>query len=43
MRKGSGDIVLPPEAKKNRGAVAGYSAVEVDAVKLTIRWNLKVQ
>ena len=43
VHKGSGDIVLPPEAKKNPGAVAGYSAVEVDAVKLTIRWNLKVQ
>jgi hypothetical protein len=42
VRKGSGEIPLPPDAKKNPVAVAGGSAVEVDTVKNTITVTLPV-
>ena len=42
VRKGSGEIPLPPEAKKNPGAAAGVSAVEVDAGKNTLTVALPV-
>jgi hypothetical protein len=42
VRKGSGEIPLPRDAKKNPGAVAGVSAVEVDTVKNTITVTLPV-
>lgn len=42
VRKGSGAIPLPPEAKKNPGAAAGISAVEVDTVKNTLTVGLPV-
>lgn len=40
VRKGSGEVPLPPEAKKNRGAAAGLSAVEVDSGKNTLTLRL---
>ena len=44
VRKGSGEIPLPPDAKtrKNKGAAAGISAVEVDAGKNTLTVALPV-
>jgi len=42
VRKGSGEIALPPEAKKDRGAAAGISAIEVDAGKSTLTVGLPV-
>jgi hypothetical protein len=39
VRKGSGEITLPREAKKS-GAVAGISAVEVDTAKNTLTLRL---
>ena len=42
VRKGSGEIPLPPDAKKNPGAAAGISAVEVDAGKNTLTVGLPV-
>ncbi len=42
VRKGSGEIPLPPDAKKNPGAAAGVSAVEVDAGKNTLTVALPV-
>lgn len=42
VRKGSGAIPLPPEAKKNPDATAGISAVEVDTVKNTLTVGLPV-
>jgi hypothetical protein len=42
VRKGSGEIPLPPGAKKDRGASAGISAVEVDAGKNTLTVTLPV-
>lgn len=42
VRKGSGEIPMPPDTKKNRGAAAGISAVEVDAGKNTITVSLPV-
>ena len=41
-RKGSGEIPLPPEAKKNRGLAAGIAAVEVDAGKNTLTLRLPI-
>jgi hypothetical protein len=41
-RKGSGQIPLPPDAKKNPGAAAGISAVELDTDKQTITVTLPV-
>jgi hypothetical protein len=42
VRKGSGEIPLPPDATKNPGAAAGISAVEVDAGKNTLTVGLPV-
>ncbi len=42
VRKGSGEIPLPPDTKKNKGAAAGISAVELDAGKNTITVSLPV-
>jgi hypothetical protein len=42
VRKGSGEIPLPPDAKRNKGAAAGVSAVEVDAAKNTLTLGLPV-
>ena len=42
VRKGSGQIPVPPDAKKNPGAVAGGSAVEVDTARNTITVTLPV-
>jgi hypothetical protein len=42
VRKGSGEIPLLPGGKKNPGAVAGVSAVEVDTAKNTITVTLPV-
>lgn len=42
VRKGSGEIPVPPDAKKNPGALAGGSAVEIDTVKNTITVTLPV-
>jgi hypothetical protein len=42
VRKGSGEIPLPPDAKKNRDAAAGISAVEVDEGKNTLTVRLPV-
>jgi hypothetical protein len=42
VRKGSGEIPLPPDAKKNKGAAAGVSAIEVDAAKNTLTLGLPV-
>jgi hypothetical protein len=42
VRSGSGEMVLPPEAKKNPGAIAGLSAVELDAVRNTLTVVLPV-
>ena len=42
VRKGSGEIPLPPDAMKNPGAAAGTSAVEVDAGKNTLTVGLPV-
>lgn len=42
VRKGSGEILPPPDAKKNQGAAAGISAVEVDTVKNTLTVGLPV-
>lgn len=42
VRKGSGEIPVPPEVKNNRGAAAGISAVEVDAAENTITVALPV-
>ena len=41
VRKGSGEVPLPPEAKRSGGA-AGISAVEVDASKNTLTLRLPV-
>jgi hypothetical protein len=41
-RLGSGEIPLPPDAKKNPGAAAGISAVEVDAGRNTLTVGLPV-
>jgi hypothetical protein len=43
-RKGSGEVPLPPEAssKRNQGAAAGISAVEVDSAKNTLTVTLPV-
>lgn len=41
-RKGSGEIPLPPDAKKNPGAAAGFSAVELDSGKSTLTVGLPV-
>jgi hypothetical protein len=41
VRKGSGEVPVPPEAKKSRGA-AGLGAVEVDAAKNTLTLRLPV-
>ncbi|MEA3194398.1 MAG: hypothetical protein QOD26_2731 [Betaproteobacteria bacterium] len=40
VRKGSGDLSLPREAKKNRVAATGISAVEVDTGKNTLTLRL---
>lgn len=42
VRKGSGEIPLPPDAKKNPGTAVGISAVEVDTVKNTLTVRLPV-
>jgi hypothetical protein len=42
VRKGAGEIALPPDAKKNPGAAAGISAVEVDASTNTLTVGLPV-
>ncbi len=42
VRKGSGEIPVPPDAKKSPGAAAGGSAVEVDAARNTITVTLPV-
>ncbi len=42
VRKGSGEIPLPPEVKKNPGAAAGVSAAEVDTGKNTLTLRLPV-
>lgn len=42
VRKGSGAIVLPAKAKKDPGAAAGISAVEVDTTKNTLTVTLPV-
>ena len=42
VRKGSGEIPVPPDAKKSPGAAAGISAVEVDAGKSTLTVALPV-
>ena len=42
VRAGSGEMVLPPGALKNPGAIAGLSAVELDAVKNTLTVVLPV-
>ena len=42
VRKGSGEIPLPPEAKKDPHAAAGFAAVEVDAGKHTLTVALPV-
>lgn len=42
VRKGSGEIPLPPDAKKTRGEAAGISAVEVDTGKNTLTVGLPV-
>jgi len=42
LRKGSGQIPLPPGAKQDAGAVAGVSAVEVDAGRNTLTLALPV-
>ncbi len=42
VRRGSGEIPLPPDAKKNPAAAAGVSAVEVDTVKNTLTVMLPV-
>jgi len=42
VRKGAGEITLPPEARKDKAAAAGLSAVELDAVKNTITVGLPV-
>ena len=41
-RKGSGEIPLPPDAKRDKGAAAGFSAVELDAGKNTLSVVLPV-
>jgi hypothetical protein len=41
-RKGSGDIPLPPDAKKSPGATAGFSSVELDTSKSTLTVALPV-
>ena len=41
-RKGSGEIPLPPDAKKNPSAAAGFSAVEVDTSKSMLTVGLPV-
>lgn len=42
VRSGAGEMALPLEAVKNPGAVAGLSAVELDAVKNTLTVVLPV-
>ena len=42
VRKGSGEIPVPQDAKKNPGAAAGISAAEVDAGKNTLTVRLPV-
>ena len=42
VSKGSGEIPLPPDVKKNKDASAGISAVEVDADKNTLTVALPV-
>ena len=42
VRKGSGEIPVPPEAKKNPAAAVGISAVELDAGKNTLTVTLPV-
>lgn len=44
VRKGAGEIPVPPEAtsKRNKGAAAGLSAVELDAARNTITVGLPV-
>lgn len=42
VRKGSGDIPLPPEAKKNPKLMAGAASFEVDLLKNTLTLGLPV-
>jgi hypothetical protein len=42
LRQGSGEVPLPPEARKSRGAAVGISAAEVDAGKNTLTLRLPV-
>ena len=42
VRKGSGEIPLPPDAKKNPLAITGLAAVEVDAGKNTLTVGLPI-
>jgi hypothetical protein len=42
VRSGAGELAAPPEAKKNPGAIAGLSAVELDAAKNTLTVVLPV-
>jgi hypothetical protein len=42
IRKGSGEIPLPPDAKKNPLAITGLAAVELDAVKNTLLVGLPI-
>ena len=42
VRKGSGEIPLPPQAKKNPAALSGFSGVEIDMVKNTLTVQLPV-